>query len=59
MIRKKTTKLSEGPHNCLIEGYGAYGSTINPEFDIVVPSLLDRGFIYCIAHIRGGGYYDT
>ena len=59
VVRKKTTKLSEGPHHCMIEGYGAYGSTINPAFETFLPSLLDRGFIYCIAHIRGGGYYDT
>ena len=59
MLRKKSTKLNEGPHQCMIEGYGAYGSTHDPEFDIKLHSLLDRGFIYCIAHIRGSGYYDT
>jgi oligopeptidase B len=35
-------------------GYGSYGDTIYPEFDETVLSLLDRGFIYAIAHIRGG-----
>jgi oligopeptidase B len=34
--------------------YGAYGSTVDPEFDRTVVSLLDRGFVYAIAHIRGG-----
>jgi oligopeptidase B len=34
--------------------YGAYGSTIDPSFDSTVVSLLDRGFVYAIAHIRGG-----
>ena len=59
VIRKKSVALSNGPHPCLIEGYGAYGSTIDPSFDVEIPSLLKRGFVYCIAHIRGGGYYNT
>ncbi|MHA7058878.1 S9 family peptidase [Aquimarina sp. M1] len=36
--------------------YGSYGSTIDPYFSTVRLSLLDRGFIYAIAHIRGGEY---
>jgi oligopeptidase B len=35
-------------------GYGAYGSTYDPEFSFLNPSLLDRGFVVAIAHIRGG-----
>jgi oligopeptidase B len=35
-------------------GYGSYGSTYDPEFSILNPSLLDRGFVVAIAHIRGG-----
>jgi oligopeptidase B len=35
-------------------GYGSYGSTYDPEFSILNPSLLDRGFLVAIAHIRGG-----
>jgi oligopeptidase B len=36
--------------------YGSYGSTIDPYFSTVRLSLLDRGFIYAIVHIRGGEY---
>ncbi len=35
-------------------GYGSYGSTYDPEFSFLTPSLLDRGFVVAIAHIRGG-----
>lgn len=36
--------------------YGSYGSTIDPYFSTVRLSLLDRGFVYAISHIRGGEY---
>ncbi len=36
--------------------YGSYGATIDPYFSTVRLSLLDRGFVYAIAHIRGGEY---
>jgi oligopeptidase B len=34
--------------------YGSYGASSDPEFELPVISLLDRGFVYAIAHIRGG-----
>ena len=34
--------------------YGSYGASNDPEFDLTVISMLDRGFVYAIAHIRGG-----
>ncbi|MDT0644027.1 S9 family peptidase [Zunongwangia sp. F363] len=45
-----------GKNPLLQYAYGSYGSTIDPYFSSVRLSLLDRGFIYAIAHIRGGEY---
>lgn len=41
-------------------GYGSYGMTINPDYSHKILPLLDRGFVYAIAHVRGGGFlgYD-
>lgn len=40
----------------MIYGYGSYGATIDPGFSYSRLSLLDRGFVFAIAHIRGGQY---
>ena len=47
---------SEGKNPLLIYGYGSYGSTNSAGFSSVRLSLLDRGFVYAIAHIRGSQY---
>ena len=53
IVYRKDLKEPEA-QNLLLYGYGAYGNTIDPFFRSSRLSLLDRGFIYAIAHIRGG-----
>jgi len=45
----------DGTAPCLLYGYGAYEACEWPEFAVGIPSLLDRGFVYAVAHVRGGG----
>ena len=52
VYRKGMVRNGKSP--LLQYGYGAYGDSIYPEFEEDVLSILDRGFIYAIAHIRGG-----
>jgi oligopeptidase B len=52
VYRKGIVKSGSNP--LLLYGYGSYGHTIEPMFSSVILSLLDRGFIYAIAHVRGG-----
>lgn len=54
ILMKKDTKV-DGSAPMLIYGYGSYGSTMDPWFSSTVLSLVDRGYVYAIAHIRGGG----
>jgi oligopeptidase B len=44
----------DGKNPLVLYGYGSYGYSMDPYFNSVRLSLLDRGFIYAIAHIRGG-----
>jgi oligopeptidase B len=53
VCRKGTPRDGSAP--CLLYGYGSYELSSDPAFLIRVLSLLDRGFVYAIAHIRGGG----
>jgi len=52
IVYKKTTELNENTP-LLQYGYGSYGYNIDPSFSTSRLSLLDRGFVYAIAHIRG------
>jgi oligopeptidase B len=45
----------DGTAPCLLYGYGAYEACVDPEFDRSLVSVLDRGVVYAIAHVRGGG----
>ncbi|WP_313111650.1 oligopeptidase B [Pseudescherichia sp.] len=45
----------KGQNPLLVYGYGSYGTSIDADFSSSRLSLLDRGFVYAIAHIRGGG----
>lgn len=53
IVYKKGLK-KDGSNPTWLYAYGAYGYSTDPEFSITRLSLLDRGFIYAIAHIRGG-----
>ncbi|MCF8380196.1 MAG: S9 family peptidase [Bacteroidales bacterium] len=56
IVYKKGMKLN-GKNPFLLYAYGSYGITMDPTFSSVRLSLLDRGFIFAIAHIRGGQIY--
>ena len=47
--------MPDGSAPALLYGYGAYEHALNPWFSIPRLSLLDRGFVWAIAHVRGGG----
>src|SRR4029453_16808870 len=54
IVYRRGTKM-DGKAPLLLYGYGSYGASITPTFSSNRLALLDRGVIYVIAHIRGGG----
>ena len=59
LVRREDTPV-DGTAPLYLYGYGAYGLAIPPGFSTSILSLLDRGFVFAIAHIRGGddlGYH--
>lgn len=48
-----------GSNPLLLYAYGSYGATMDPYFSSARLSLLDRGFVFAIAHVRGGEYLGT
>ena len=55
LVHRKGLAL-DGDNPLLLYGYGAYGSThTDPGFHSLRLSLIDRGFVFAIAHVRGGG----
>ncbi|AZO58923.1 MAG: S9 family peptidase [Mesorhizobium sp.] len=62
LIHHRDTPL-DGSAPCLLYGYGSYGITVPAAFNTNCLSLVDRGFVYAIGHVRGGkdkgyGWYD-
>ncbi len=53
VCRKDTPRDGTAP--ALIYGYGSYEASMDPGFSVMRLSLLDRGFVFAIAHVRGGG----
>lgn len=55
MVYRKGMVNKDGSNPLYLYGYGAYGISMDPYFSSNRLSLLDRGFIFAIAHVRGGG----
>jgi oligopeptidase B len=54
LLYRRDTAL-DGSAPVWLYGYGAYGDTLHPEFSPSRLSLVDRGFVWALAHVRGGG----
>jgi prolyl oligopeptidase len=56
IIHKRRLEL-DGSHPAWLEGYGAYGITLDPTFRPTWLAFLERGGVFAVAHVRGGGEY--
>lgn len=56
LVYRKDKFKKDASNPLLIYAYGSYGSTVDPYFSSIRLSLLNRGFVFAIAHIRGGEY---
>ena len=54
IVYKKSLLKKDGSNPALLYAYGSYGASTSPSFSSSVVSLLDRGFVFAIGHIRGG-----
>ncbi|SEF15894.1 S9 family peptidase [Jiangella alba] len=54
LVKRRDTPR-DGSAPCVLYGYGAYEASMDPWFSIARLSLLDRGYVFAIAHVRGGG----
>jgi oligopeptidase B len=59
LVYRKDKFSQNGTNPLLIYAYGSYGATIDPYFSSSRLSLLDRGFVFAVAHVRGGEYLGT
>lgn len=62
IVRRK--RDGDGPSPTLLYGYGSYEHSIDPSFSVSRLSMLDRGVVFAVAHVRGGGemgrhWYET
>ncbi len=58
IIYKKDLWNKDGTKPLYLYGYGSYGHTVEPSFDFKILPLLDRGWAYAIAHVRGGSFVN-
>lgn len=55
LVYRRDLKQADAPQPLFLYAYGSYGACMEPSFGANRLPLLDRGMVYAIAHIRGGG----
>ena len=56
LVYRKDLFNQDGTNPLFLYGYGSYGHTVDPNFSKSELTLIDRGFVYAIAHVRGGSF---